>query len=59
VPTTSASMHTRAGHCPVHGDVQGEKSVPTASWPVVAYLGRRVAAQFKPYHCPICGAKTG
>jgi hypothetical protein len=42
---------------PVHGDFQGDKSVPSASWPVVAYLGRRVAAQFKPYHCPVCGVE--
>jgi hypothetical protein len=48
----------RAGKCPVHGDVQGVKNVPTASWPFVAYLGHRVAAQFAAYHCPTCGAKT-
>jgi hypothetical protein len=55
---THTLTRTRAGKCPVHGDVQGEKTVPTVSWPVVTYLGRRVAAQLKPYHCPLCGAKT-
>ena len=57
VPTTHTATRTRAGKCPVHGEVQGEKSVPTPSWPVLAYLGRRVAAEFQPYHCPTCGAK--
>ncbi|MGA2756769.1 MAG: hypothetical protein ABSF58_05400 [Solirubrobacteraceae bacterium] len=55
---THTTTRTRAGQCPVHGEVQAEKSIPTASWPILAYLGRRVAAQFGPYHCPTCGART-
>ena len=51
-----STTHTKAGRCPVHGEVQGVKDFPTASWPLVAYIGRRVSAQFKPYHCPQCGA---
>src|ERR1700744_2171978 len=57
MPNTHTTTRTRAGKCPVHGDVQGEKNIPTAQFPAVVYLGRRVAAQFKPYHCPTCGAK--
>jgi hypothetical protein len=56
--SAAAATRTRAGKCPVHGTVQGEKTVPTAFWPVVAYLGHRIAAQFEPYHCPVCGTKT-
>jgi hypothetical protein len=55
---TKTTTRTRAGNCPVHGDVQFEKTIPTVSWPLVAYLGQRVAAQFKPYHCPQCSAST-
>jgi hypothetical protein len=51
MPATKTTTRTRAGNCPVHGDVQGEKSFPVASWPIVAYIGRRVSARFKPYHC--------
>jgi hypothetical protein len=51
------TTRTKDGKCPVHGNVQGEKDFPVASWPLVAYLGRRVSAQFKPYHCPQCGAQ--
>jgi len=52
---TKTTTRTRAGKCPVHGDVQGEKDFPVVSWPIVAYIGRRASAQFKPYHCPQCG----
>ena len=36
---TKTTTRTKAGKCPVHGDVQGEKDFPVASWPIVATSG--------------------
>lgn len=54
----SNKVHTAAGRCPTHGDVQGTKEVPSFSWPVIFYLFQLVRSAFRPFRCPGCGQKV-
>jgi hypothetical protein len=57
--TASSNTRTRPGHCPTHGEVTAERTIPTFKFPfVIVFLVRRLLANFQPYRCPTCGAKA-
>jgi hypothetical protein len=49
---------TRAGRCPTHGEVAGQKTVHKLSFPFFITGLLRAVAAFKRYRCPSCGAPT-
>jgi hypothetical protein len=59
MPAKTPNISTRPGHCPTHGDVQAQKTIPTFKFPfVIVFLVRRAIAAFAPYRCPQCGVKA-
>ena len=52
-------IQTRRAHCPSHGEVDAERTVPRMQFPFIVYAVRRALASRKPYRCPECGAEVG
>jgi hypothetical protein len=52
----STKLETRAGTCPEHGQVDGERHLPRISFPFVITALIRLVAMRKPFRCPECGA---
>jgi hypothetical protein len=56
--TIDNETRTRPGHCPTHGRVIAEKTVPKLKFPILISGVARGAAAMRPYRCPECGAKV-
>ena len=51
----ATEMQTQSGRCPIHGDLDGVRHMPTSGFPWIYHAVRRMMARRRPFRCPNCG----
>ena len=51
----ATEVETKKGRCSTHGEVEGERQIPTMTFPWIVNSIRRSLARRHPFQCPECG----